>query len=218
MPEGFAINTYGFGPAPSLFLNVVDSIVKNGTLPVLDPGMYAEIYGYLRANDIRFIIVGPSANQKAVCTFFTSLMGQPPVRYDDVYVWAAGNLTSKPGYFIGGDKYAAYYNNMDWIGRQIEITTYDIVLNIEISGKWRHTGLPLHITIYSKDMSSGKKIFEQSYTMADATNISLELQRNSWTQITSNRTWVPDKYIHNGDHRNLSVLFEVTRIQDANRK
>ena len=218
MPEGFAINRYGFGPMPSLFIKTVDSIQKNGVSPQMDHGSKAEIYGYLKYYDIRYIIVGPTKNIQNIVSFFTSILGKGPSMANGVYLWMIDPSALKQGYFISGDKYSTYYKDMDWIGRQIEITTYNTIVTIEISGKWRHNGIPMNINVCSKDFLSGEKIFGRSYTMTDATNISLELHRNTWTQITANRTWVPDKYIHNGDRRKLSVLFEVKSIQDENRK
>ncbi len=218
MPDGYAINRYGFGPMPSLFIKTVDSIQKNGVSPQIDSGTKAEIYGYLKYYDIRYIVVGPTKNEQNIVSFFTAILGKGYTMTHGVYIWTVDPSALKQGYFISGDKYSTYYKGMDWIGKQIEITTYNNVVTIGISGKWRHSGIPITITVRSKENSSGEKIFGRSYTMADATNISLELHRNTWTQITANRTWVPDKYIHNGDRRKLSVLFAVEDVQSGNTK
>lgn len=218
IPEGFAINRYGFGPMPSLFIKTVDSIQRNGVSPQIDFGTKAEIYGYLKYYDIRYIIVGPTKNEQKIVSFIASVLGKEPAMKHGVYLWTVDHAALKQGYFISGDKYNTYYKDTDWMGKQIEITSYNTIVTIGISGKWCHSGIPITITVRSKGISSGEKIFVRSYTMTDATNISLELHRNTWTQITANRTWVPDKYIHNGDHRNLSILFTIEGVKSGDTK
>ncbi|MCL4479027.1 MAG: hypothetical protein M1381_08030 [Deltaproteobacteria bacterium] len=218
MPEGFAINRYGFGPMPSLFIKTVDSIQKNGVSPQMDHGSKAEIYGYLKYYDIRYIIVGPTKNKQNIVSFFTAILGKGYTLTHGVYIWTVDPSALKQGYFISGDKYSTYYKNMDWIGRQIEITTYNTIVTIEISGKWRHNGIPMNITVYIKRRSSGDKISEYLYRVTNNTNITLFAPPNATMTIIADNTWIPDRYIHNGDHRELSVLFEVKSIQDKNRK
>lgn len=218
MPEGYAINSHGFGPAPSLFTNIIQSIGDGGKLPPLDPGMYAAIFGYLHYHHIRYILVGPAKNQKAVISFLTTLMGKSPMRYDGVSVWPADQISSRPGYFISGDKYSTYYKKMDWIGKQIELTTYDVAVEIQISGIWLHNGTPIDISVSSNKILQGSTVPEQHYRITTTTTLKLTIPKNSFTKITAQHTWVPDRYIHNGDKRNLSVLFMVEGIHGGETK
>jgi len=218
MPEGFAINQYGFGPMPSLFINIIESIQKQGKSPPIDSGITAEMYGYLRYNNIQYVIVGPTRNEQVIVSFLSHILGKEPVLADDVYLWKLDTINSKPGYFISGDKYNTYYKNMDWIGRQIEITTYDTIVQVKLSGIWLHNGTPINITVSNYGIPSVDKIFEYHYKVNTSTNIALVVPPNSTTTIIADHTWVPDRYIHNGDRRRLSVLFEVEGIQDGYKK
>jgi hypothetical protein len=87
MPEGFAINQYGFGPMSSTFTKIVEYIQKHGKPPLIDYGIKAEIYGYLKYNNIQYIIVGPTKNEQAILSFFTGILGKQPIKADGVYLW-----------------------------------------------------------------------------------------------------------------------------------
>jgi len=211
MPEGYAINSNGFGPNPSLFTKVIEYIQEYGRYPPIDPGIEAEMYGYLKYNNISYVIVGPTKNDQAVISFLDFLFNKDPVMVDGIYIWKLDNLDLKAGYFITGDKYNIYYRKMDWIGRQIEITTYNVAINVQISGEYLLTKVPINISIRTKEISKNN-ISERHYDVDGDTNIILTFPPNSYTEIVADRTWVPDKYIHNGDRRDLSVLFKIEGI------
>lgn len=74
--------------APFSFLSVKMYDIQAGQpAPRLTPEERSTVAQDLAVREVQTVIVGPMQHQQEMVGFFRSILGQPPERFDDVYVW-----------------------------------------------------------------------------------------------------------------------------------
>jgi hypothetical protein len=90
-----------------------------------------------------------------------------------------------------------------WMGRQIKIVTHGQPLQVHITGRYRPAPLgPVDISVIN-----GSE--ELRYRIAQQDTQVLNIPSDASVVVTASATFVPDRVIHNGDQRMLSVALSL---------
>jgi len=87
----------------------------------------------------------------------------------------------------------------NWMGKQIRVTAHGQPATLTLRG---NGFTPAQITLDSAGQNSIS-------TIGPNATIILQLPANTVLTITADQTYVPNKFLHNHDHRHISVIFSL---------
>jgi hypothetical protein len=199
MPEGYAAYS------PTGYLPFFNGIIRLRHLMREKHGQLAlaEFNGLLRQTGTETLILHDRPELRALAALLTSNFLNPPTKELGVQVWHV-DLSKLPWIEIGGQYWQdpASPSEASWIGSILEIATHRSPVALILLGRGRPSLLPpVDTEVNINDKS-------RNYSIRPETRIRLDIPANSRVRISA-KTFVPDEVIHNGDRRELSILFSI---------
>lgn len=201
MPEGYAINPYGFGPVNSNLNDTLLGIQQSGKIPKPTTSQLSALAGTLYQMKISKIILGPSSSEDQLLDFITTLLGETPLKVGGTYIWDT-KTSSRPGFVVSGD-YWSSTQEFNWMGKEMSLTTFKTPLVVTLAGFYRPQSVGDDVTVILSDGQS------TTYRVSKTSRISFVIPANTNARLLANNTFIPNAYLKNGDNRNLSVLVKL---------
>lgn len=213
MPNVIVLPFASIGPSMALQLNSGLAFTQSGgyvglaptaeqdfaAVPELSgnigPDFKNDVGYYCQTHRVNFILLTPGVSDSLSDAIRRT---EWPSKLDQgVTVVKVPDLSRERYRHIAGD-YWPSLDVMNWMGKQITVTTNGSGVRMIFSGNGRPIQSPVHLTVTNR--------FNQSIaTVSQSHTQTIELPPNSVSTITADRTFVPDAFVHNGDVRELSV-------------
>lgn len=200
MPEGYVVDSFGFGPAPSVLQSYVSSLESGASYRQPTTNQLDQMRGYLRFFNVYSVLLVPSPNKGRIERLIDDVIGTGPTILDGAYTWRVPH--DLHGYYISG-QYWYTTGEFNWIGKTSRVVSYGIPVEVTLSGMWRPVSQPVRITAF---LGNGVK---ESYEVAQASKVMFTVGANTDVSLRAGKTFIPNDYLHNGDERHLSVLIHV---------
>jgi hypothetical protein len=111
--------------------------------------------------------------------------------------------------YVNGD-YWPTAQPLGWMGRRVTVVTHGLPLVMTLTGALRLVKEPVTVTVTSNAKTT-------VYHMVQSDTKTIELPADADVLITADTTFVPDRIIHNGDGRALSVAIALEPPPEGSR-
>ena len=170
----------------------------------------AEFNGFLLSARIADIIIPQQPALYALHTFLTSDFRAPPVEIAGVNFWRISGqlLQSLPSVQILGDVWpdSGALRAPTWMGRSLKIITHNFAVSVTLDGTSRPQTLPPVAILANVNGHTIK------YLMPPTSKARIHVPANGSALILASETFIPQRHTHNGDLRDISVLFSVSPL------
>jgi hypothetical protein len=158
-----------------------------------------DLAAFCATHDVNYILTGPSTPRLMAA----AIAGQHWPQHDKfgmtvIQVPPANQLTYSR---IEGD-YWASPASLNWMGKRAVVYTHGTPAILTLDGRWRPPDDPEYITLVNGSERSVYRI-----TRPDSKTV--QLPANATIVLTASSTFIPDRIIHNGDQRALSVAVSL---------
>lgn len=164
------------------------------------PSFENDISGYCVSHHVSAILVGPGT-PGALAAAVDALQWQQTSDHGVRIVRVPDPRLLHFHYIVG--EYFPGSGHESWMGRQVNIVTHGQPLQLRITGRYRPSALgPVEIRVSNGSDMSRYRIAQQNTQV-------LSVPADASIILTASATFVPDRVIHNGDPRNLSVAISL---------
>jgi hypothetical protein len=173
------------------------------------PNFRSDISAFCATQHVSAILVGPGTPEPLEGA--VEALHWPEIRDRGMRVVRVPDLRILHYYTVSGDYWPwdQPWKADRWIGHQISIMTKGQPVEMRISGRGRPPGLgPVEINVVNgSDLST--------YQVAQGDTRTIHILSDALVTVTASSTFVPDRIIHNGDQRALSVLVSLIPTVEA---
>ena len=187
----------GFTPLPFRKMHVTSDLFSG------DPGKnFPDLFkSYCKQFNVKYVVV---------CSGTPTLLANA-VKNE---YWAADKLGQCTAYHVPHDmKYFEYsgdtwgnYNNYSWIGKGVTIKTSHDHIKILLTGQFIPNGAP---PVAVKITELPGNVIYRTFIPGNKSFVIIKLNGTQNVRIVANNTWTPNKVIHNGDTRDLSISMKI---------
>ncbi len=163
------------------------------------PGFGKDFTIYCAAHRVNGVLIGPGTPSSLIAAIHA--LNWPRKMNDGVEIVHVPDLSKLKYRFTQGD-YWPSATSLNWMGKRMTIISHNDPAAIILSGNGRPSRRAVRITVAS---SSSRTV----YKIGPLTKQTIVLPATGSLVITASETFVPDRILHNGDQRNLSVLLSV---------
>ena len=163
------------------------------------PDFGNDLAAFCATHRVDYILIGPGT--PATQTAAIAAQGWPQHADHGVRVVRVPPPSALRYSAITGDHWSASAST-NWMGRQVRVITHGAPVLLTLTGTGRPIPAPVRITLTGR---SGQTVYR--ITQSDTKTI--RLPPDTTVALTASRTFVPDRIIHNGDLRHLSVRISL---------
>lgn len=130
--------------------------------------------------------------------------------------WSADKYGQCTAYYVPHHmKYFEYsgdtwgdYNKYGWIGKSVTIKTSHDPIKVLLTGQFIPSGVP-HVAIKITELHG--KVIYKTFVPGSKLSVTIKLNGTNLVHISAKNTWTPNKIIHNGDTRDLSISMKIEK-------
>ncbi len=188
----------GFNPYGEWGWNILSDL-SNGTAGT---NFSNDLAAFCATHRVDYILIGPGTSLP-LTTAIEALRWPQHMNHAVRVVHVPSPAALRYSY-IKGD-YWPSPTPVNWIGRKVRIVTHNVRAVITLTGTGRPVRAPVHITLINR---SGQVVYR--ITQSDTKTI--RLPPNTAVTVVASDTFIPDRILHNGDQRHLSVQISIQPI------